>query len=153
MDEIYKTPDSELTNAANSASDYSLYKMSAIGIATFFGSALAGGYIARRNLINLNEHAKGNNILYISAAITFSILLIAVLVPEDVNIPGAVFTVVQLVAMLQLSKAWFGEDVERHRQNGGKFYSNWRAFGISLLVLVGVLAVVIPLAFLYFSFE
>ncbi|MDC0598915.1 hypothetical protein OAP18_03665, partial [Gammaproteobacteria bacterium] len=108
MENIYKTPDSDLNtdNSSENKYNYSLYKVSGIGVATFFGTALAGGYIASRNLKSLGREKEARSVLIYSAIATFAILLIAYFIPEDIKIPDTVFSIVPLVVIVQLSNKW-----------------------------------------------
>ncbi|MBU6954650.1 MULTISPECIES: hypothetical protein [unclassified Hahella] len=141
MEEVYKTPESSLIDGRNSrkpVGDYRLYKLPAVGLATFFGTILAGGIILSYNFKQLGREDMARNALVFSLLALVVIFGLAFFVPD---IPGVnvVFTVVQLVAMMQIAKKYQGDDVEHHMANGGAMISNWAAFGISLLVLVVVI--------------
>jgi len=150
MEDIYKTPESSLEGTATASSvDYQLYKISGIGIATFFGSILAGGFLMSRNYKKLGKHAAATKALVYSAIATVAVLVISFLIPEDLNIPNLAFTIPQIIVMVQLAKKEQGADIEAHAANGGVLASDWKAFGISLLVIVALMAAVFPIAMMF----
>jgi hypothetical protein len=150
MEDIYKTPESSLSNGVGAASrDYQLFKVSGIGVATFFGTLLAGGFLMYRNYKNLGKDAAANKALLYSALATVAVFVIAMLIPEGVDIPNIVFTIPQIIAIVQIAKKQQGSDLERHVEEGGQLASDWKAFGISLIVLIGVMAILIPVAMLF----
>ena len=143
MEHIYKTPQAELVDAGSGIPlDVKLYKISAIGIATFFGTVFAGGYIAYRNLKNLGRDQQAKKVLVWSAVAVVIVLVVGVMIPASRNIPNIAFTVPQILVMIELAKRWFGDDITQHQQNGGVMASNWKAFGISLLFMIGFLLAV-----------
>ena len=143
MEDLYKPPKSNVTLEDNDRDyDYRLFKVSGIGVATFFGTVLAGGYLMYRNFKSLGKHAEANRALMWSAVAVVAIVGISLLLPEDINSPSIGFTVVQVVVITQLAKKHFSDALLDHELRGGKLASNWLAFGISLLVLL-VLAVIL----------
>ena len=150
MEDIYKTPESSLeSDPTASSADYQLYKISGIGIATFFGSILAGGFLMSRNYKKLGKDAAAIKALVYSALATVAVLVISFLIPEDLNIPNLVFTIPQIIVMVQLAKKEQGSDIDAHVANGGALASDWKAFGISLLVIVALMALVFPIAMMF----
>jgi len=150
MEDIYKTPESSLENGTTASSaDYQLYKISGIGIATFFGSMLAGGFLMSRNYKKLGKDAAAMKALVYSALATVAVLVISFLIPEDLNIPNLAFTIPQIIVMVQLAKKKQGNDIDAHVANGGALASDWKAFGISLLVIVALMAAVFPIAMMF----
>src|SRR5690606_4125770 len=137
------------TDAGTQRPDYELYKVSAIGIATFFGTILAGGLLLSKNFKRLGKESAARDALIYSVIATVAVTALALLIPEDWNIPSFAFTVPQLVAMMQIARQQQEADIDRHIDNGGALASNWKALGISLLVLLGVMAVMIPLIMLF----
>ena len=146
MDDVYKTPESSLERESLTKLEYKLFKVSGVGIATFFGSILAGGILLSRNYKHLGQQSEARNALIYSLLATVLILFIAFLIPEDVNIPGLVFTIPQVIAMVQIAKKQQGEAISQHVEKGGVLASDWLAFGISILVGIAVAAAVIPIA-------
>jgi hypothetical protein len=130
----YRAPDAELLAAENRVIG-PLYRMSAVGIATFFGTPLAGAYIIARNLRALGLHERVRNTWSIASGLLVLVMVIGYWLPEGAGIG---LTVAQVIGMHQHAKVLFGEAVAAH---GGTFLSNWRAFGIALLFLLGFMVV------------
>ncbi|MGD8925386.1 MAG: hypothetical protein PVG20_00965 [Thioalkalispiraceae bacterium] len=150
MEHVYKPPASDLENDVETYSlDYKLYKVSGIGVATFFGSILAGGLLMSRNYKHLGKELEARKALIYSFLATFFILLIAFLIPDDVHIPNLVFTIPQIIVMVQIAKSEQGQAIQDHEQRGGALASNWLAFGISILVALAIFAIIVLIAMLF----
>jgi hypothetical protein len=145
---IYESPEAELVDRDDYV-DYKLFKISGIGLATFFGSAFAGGILLGLNFKRLGNDGAAQKAYIFSLLATLVIIGGAMFIPEDVPVPNVVFTVIQLFAMLQISKHFQGADIETHIANNGEIESNWKAFGISLLVLLALLAIIFVLTFIF----
>jgi hypothetical protein len=149
MDDVYKTPKSSLEQDSQpNVLDYKLFKVSGVGIATFFGSIFAGGILLSRNYKHLGKQAEARNALIYSFLATVAILFIAFVIPEDVNIPGLVFTIPQIIVMVQIAKQQQGDAIAQHVERGGALASNWLAFGISIVVGIALGAAIVPIAML-----
>jgi len=152
MNDIYKTPESSLEDGKiNAGYDFELYTISAIGLATFFGTVFAGGLILAINFKRLGKESEARKTLLFSAIALAVVFLIAFQIPEDVNVPNIIFTIIQLVAMIQIAKKLQAADINHHIDNGGWVASNWKAFGISLLVLTGVMAILFLVVMMFMS--
>jgi hypothetical protein len=117
-----------------------LYKISGIALATAFGSVLAGGLLMFLNYRMLGLRRQATRALQYSALAIVVILGIALLIPTGWKVPNVVFTIPQLVVMTVLALQFQGDAIKAHRNGAGQMASNWRALGISLLVMVVVLA-------------
>lgn len=149
MQDLYKTPQANLdANKENKSVDFELYKISGIGLATFIGSALAGGFLLSRNYKRLGNVRMANKALSYSVLATIVLFLIAYFIPENMNIPNMVFTVVQVVVLVQIAKQQQEKNINEHVAHGGSLASNWKAFGLSLLVVLAMLVVIIPFVML-----
>lgn len=151
MNDIYKAPESSISESqevVEGAPDYKLFKLPSVGIATFFGTMIAGGLIMSLNYRRLGDAAKGNQVVGISIAATIAVMVLAALLPPQV--PGIIFTIAQILAMNAWAKSVQETAVNTHLEAGGEMESNWLAFGISLLVLLAVVlmaGVIIGVAF------
>ncbi len=143
----FQTPKAELNAPLGSDAGQRLYSLAAVGWATVFGSPLAGAYIIARNLRILGRGAEERKVWLTGVAVLVALLLLALLLPE--NMPTAAFTAAQVVGMYQYGKVTYAEQVVRHAQQGGRFYSNWRAVGVGLLILLAFVVLVVPLALLF----
>ncbi len=152
MNDIYKPPESSLDNVdVATGYDFKLYTISAIGLATFFGTVLAGGLILAINYWRLGNEVAARNSLLFSVMATLGILLIAYSIPDDVNLPNIIFTVIQLVVMIQIAKQLQGVDINNHIDNDGAVESNWKAFGISLLVSIALMGILFLILMVFIS--
>ena len=150
MNDIYAAPQASLvTESQQQSVDYQLFKVSGVGVATFFGTMLAGGILLSINFKRLGNQKAAKNALIYSAIATVVVFAIAMLIPEGVNIPNVVFTVPQILAMVQIAKQQQELDIAYHIDNGGQMASNWKAFGLSLLVLIGFVVLVVPVVWLF----
>ncbi len=117
-----------------------LFRMSGIGIATFFGTLMAGGLLMALNYRALGRPERVWPVIALSLGASVIVGVLAWVLPEQV--PSIVFTVAQLVAITQAAKATQGPDIDARIAAGLPMRSNWLAFGISLLVLAGVFALI-----------
>jgi hypothetical protein len=125
----YRAPNAELLADENRLVG-PLYRMSAVGIATFFGTQLAGAYIIDRNLRALGLDAKVQGTWWLAVGLLVLVMVIGYWLPQGAGIG---LTVAQVIGMHQHAKSLFGETVAGHT---GVFHSNWRAFGLALLFLL-----------------
>lgn len=117
-----------------------LFRVSGIGIATFFATPIAGGIV-----MALNERALGRPervwpVIVLSFVASLVFMGLAFVLPEQV--PSLVFTVAQLAAMTQVAKAQQGAQIDARIAAGMAMRSNWRALALSLLVLAALLALI-----------
>lgn len=141
----FQTPAAALQDAATTATGEPLYRLAAVGIATFFGTPLAGAWVIVQNLKTLGRSHESRNIWLMGIGLTLAIFVIGYFLPE--NTSGTPIAVGTVVGMYYLAKQTFGVAVERHLDAGGQWRSNWRAFGISLLFLLAVIAVILVVSF------
>ncbi|WP_343577685.1 hypothetical protein [Pseudomonas sp.] len=132
-DNPFQTPSAVLKNAPGMADGEALYRLRAVGIATFFGTPLAGAWVMTQNLRHLGLHDRIQQVWYVGIAISIGLALLGLL-PD--GIPLAPFTIVAVLSMHEYAKQVTGDALEQHASRGGTFLSNWRAFGISLLFLL-----------------
>lgn len=153
MNNIYKTPEADLVDVSTDNSHIGLYKISGIGIATFFGSLIAGGYLAAHNLKALGRPREARNVLITTVVATLGIIILSYLLPTHMNLPGLVTGIVQTMIMVQFSKKWFAYDLAAHIAHDGRMISNWKAFGIAMLFLMCMLAILVLAAYLVASYQ
>lgn len=141
MDELnpYRSPAAVLPTATTPAADARLYKVSGIGLATFIGSALAGGWLMARNYRALGEHDKARRALVYSLLGTLAMMLLALALPDGV--PALSFTLPQLGALMYFARRYQGDRIAQY-EAASRACSNWRAFGIGLLVMAMLLFVI-----------
>jgi len=115
--------------------NYPLFDSNAVGIATFFGSPVAGGALMAWNYQRLGETGKAALTIVLAAVVTGLVVLVGW------NLNRGFTTVIGLVlfiAMQRLAKALQGPAVSLHVQDGGRLGSKWTAFwlGIAFLALI-----------------
>lgn len=130
----YRAPAAELLGAEDRATG-PLYRMSAVGIATFFGTPLAGAYIMAHNLRALGLQGRVRNAWWMGIGLLALVMVIGYWLPDGASMG---LTVAQVIGMHQYAKSLYGEAVAGHL---GVFRSNWRAFGIALLFLLAFIVV------------
>ena len=127
-----------------------LYSEKAIMIATFFGGPVVAGYMMGENYKALNEEKLG--VRSFVTGLLFSILMYAALftLPDTIldSIPSvfipAAYTFIVALIFHKYQKA----AVLKHKENGGKFYSGWKAAGIGGLFLIVQIAVIFLFVYL-----
>lgn len=145
MSSIYDSPSADLRSPK--VEKFTLYKISGVGVATFFGSILAGGVLMSINYKRLgNEEAAKKTLIY-SVLATFAVLGVIFLIPEDIEIPNTALSIPQVIAMVQIAKKNQQNDIDNHISDGGQVSSNWKAFGIGLLTMIPILALVFLIVF------
>lgn len=140
QDNPFQTPAAVLRDAATTATGEPLYRLAAAGIATFFGTPVAGAWVITRNLKSLGRHDEMRKAWLTGIGIMVVIFIAAWFLPESV--PATPINIAAVLAMHQYAKQTTGAALEQHSANGGSYLSNWRAFGVSLLFLIVIMAVV-----------
>jgi hypothetical protein len=123
---------------------YRLFDPAAVGLATFFGSPIAGTILMAVNYSRLGKAGKG------VLALLVGVLCTAVLIAIGWNKPlgSGSLGVVLFIVVWQVAKATQGNDVNAHVARGGGLASKWLAFGIGIATLVFVVAAIFAIAFL-----
>jgi len=145
QDNPFQTPTAVLQDAATTATGEPLYRLAAVGIATFFGTPIAGAWVVVQNLKALGRDSDLRNAWLMGLGFTLGIFILGYFLPD--NISGTPIAVASVVGMYQFAKQSFGAALEQHLAGGGQWRSNWRAFGISLLFLLAVIAVILVVSF------
>lgn len=117
-----------------------LYSNRTIGIATFFGGPLAAGWLVRQNFINLGRAEQGKWALVIGIVATLLLFAGIFAIPETVieKIPNSLIPAVYSLIIFLLVENIFGEELKKHKESNGAFYSGWKAAGVgavSFLIL------------------
>lgn len=145
MNDIYETPKAELVEEGLQPGDKPkrFYKISGIGLGTFFGSILVGGYLLAQNYKQLGRHSEAKKSLVYSVLGLAVIFAVGWFVDIYVRIPDIVYSIAQVVIVVQIARAHQGKALARHLASNGSFYSNWRAFGISLIFMAVLIAIIV----------
>lgn len=148
---IYKSPESD--PGSQDTGVYRFYKLSGIGLATFFGSPIAGGYLISRNYKVVGRDAEAKKAIIYSVLGTLAMFAVITFIESFFTLPNTTYSVPQVMAVYLLARQYQGELLETHKTNNGQFFSNWRAFGISLVVILAILIVLVPIIYFLPFFE
>lgn len=110
-----------------------MYSLTAIGVATFLGSALAAGYMLAKNYSALGQPRMGQYVLIGSMALVIAFIFL----PAQfvTNVPAAITVMIgQVVLVLFIANKLQGAMFRSFEEMGGQYHSMGRA------VLVGVIA-------------
>ena len=118
-----------------------LFSVAGIGIATFFGSFLAGGILLSLNYRRLANRRAANLALMICFVLAVVYPAGCYFLPDDLPIALAV-VFLPLIAMIGYARAVQGAAIAAHRAAGGEMASNWLALGIGLLTVLGELLLI-----------
>ncbi len=128
--------------------EYSLYSLSAINLATAFGSILAGAVLLASNLKKVNREDEALQTYIFGFFILILLFFSIILIPNANKIPDALIQLIQVGFIYGFSYYKFNTEFKSHEKKKGKYYSKWRAFGISLLLLPLVLGILFGINFL-----
>lgn len=137
------------------------YSTLAIGMATFLGGPLIGGYLIRENYRVLGEEQKGKQALLWGIVATILVFGVLVALPSTVSdrIPNSVLPAIFAGIVSWIVEAKQGAILREHKEQNRAFYSNWKAAGLALIatciqiVLVVVTALFLPNDPVYEAYE
>ncbi|MDU4250804.1 hypothetical protein [Pseudomonas sp.] len=145
QDNPFQTPAAPLQDNSSPVPGEPLFRLAAAGIATFFGTPIAGSWVIAQNLKRLNRPQEVQKAWLVGIGITVLIFILSWFLPD--NFPAAPINIAAVFAMHQYAKQNTADALDRHAAAGGSYLSNWRAFGVSLLFLIVIMAVVFGAAF------
>lgn len=125
------------------------YSQKAIGIATFFGGPLAAGILVRRNYINLGNDLYGKHALSIGIISTILLFTAIFSTPEHIlnKIPNSIVPAIYTFIIFLVVEKLQGQELKKHKENNGTFYSSWRATGVGFLCMLVIVAGVLGYAY------
>lgn len=131
-------------SAAPSSTDdlfppYKLYDTTSIGLATFFGSPIAGTALMALNFQRLGQTGKAKLTFAIGVAITVLVMSLGWLIPSYGT--GTV-AIVLVVATVNTARSLQGDAFYKHIVKGGPFASRWAASGIGIASAAAIVAVI-----------
>lgn len=126
---------------------YKLYSTRAVVIASFFGTPLAGGYLMAKNYQQLGNKTYARRALFYSLLAVIVSFCLGIVLPDAV--PPMAVTLPVVMAMGQAMKQLQGTALEEHQKKQGQFESCWKAWGISLLIMIAVLLIILVCGGLY----
>lgn len=114
-----------------------LYKISGIGVAAFFGGPVAGGLLIAKNYQQMGKLKEARQARWLSVLAMLTVGTLLWFIPEDLNLPNSSVSVPLVFLTVFVAQHLQQNDINMHTNAGGAFISNWKAFGFSLLVLLG----------------
>ena len=136
---------------------YSLYSLGAIDWATALGSILAGAFLLYRNYRSIDAADRARisvadraRTTVIFGLIGFGVILLCVwLEPESWHLPRGLYQLAQVAVVHWYVKSTHGEFLSAHETAGGRFYSNWRAAGIAMIIALLILILFVAGALIF----
>ena len=128
--------------------EYKLYPESAVTLATFLGSAIAGGIVLAIDLRRLGRPREAWRWLLGTAFVTALLLTMALRLPE--GLPGGMLWLLVVLVMAAVGRSMLRRPLAEHRTAGGEIASLWGAAGVGLasvlgmIVLLAVVAIFLP---------
>jgi len=128
-----------------------LYSERALSIATFFGGPLVAGYMMGENFKALGDYKSGTRSFIIGFISTVALYAALFLLPDNIidSIPAPVIPGIYTFIIILIFHKYQKPAVIRHKENGGEFYSGWKAAGIGTIFFIIQIAVIF--LFVYFT--
>lgn len=117
----------------------SVYKISTIRLATFFGGPLAGGYMIAANFKTFGDEKKQKITWLFTALITMLIFVLSLL-PALTNVPGISYTFAYFFIANFFATKYQQQNINLHLEEGGKEFSKGNAILVSVIGLLLVIA-------------
>jgi methyl-accepting chemotaxis protein len=126
------------------------YSQKAITITTFFGGPIAAGILIRQNYLNIDKVKQGKNALFLGIASTILIFTGIFVLPENIldKIPNSLIPTIYTGIIYLIVEKIQGKVLKTHKENGGEFYSAWKAAKIGVLSTIAILFTVASIAFI-----
>ena len=102
---------------------FKLYSLTTIGAGTFLGGPLAGGLMARRNLLNLGRNRSALTPIYLSLAMTIAVFLVVAMAPSGLTekLPGSFMPAIYIAILVGWCRNAMGSEIDQHKVDGGPF--------------------------------
>jgi len=102
QDNPFQTPAAPLQDNSSAAPGEPLFRLAAAGIATFFGTPIAGSWVIAQNLKRLNRPQEVQKAWLVGIGITVLIFILSWFLPD--NFPAAPINIAAVFAMHQYAK-------------------------------------------------
>jgi hypothetical protein len=142
-----KAPVVDSTDGEVTAASGPLYTVHQITVATFFGSGIAGGWLAAANFNAVDQPIKARRWIWIGIAATLAMLGIAFVLPD--RFPGIVLPLAFTFGARAIATTEFGWILRDHEKVGGDVRSWWKVVGICIVASAIVFAVAFAVTFAY----
>lgn len=118
--------------------DKKLYSQRSIYIATYLGSPLAAGYLVQQNFNALGKNQYGKYAFIIGIVSTLLLFITIFSIPENIidKVPNFLIPAFYTLLIALLIEKLQGDNLKKHKDNQGVFYSSWRAAGIGTISLI-----------------
>lgn len=126
------------------ASAARLYSSRQIYLASFLGGPMAAAWIMSRNFRALSEQAQATRLLWQGLAVTFAVIAVALVLPEQV--PRYIWPITYSVLIYQYARAVFDARYKRHLSEAGALGSWWMVVAVSLIGILIVIALALPMS-------
>ena len=112
-------------------------------MAAFVGSPVAACWCFARNFRQLGQPSLAQKWLIWGSSGSFIAILLLCVLPFAQKIPHYIIPILYSIAFREVAKRIHGEAVAQHVSNGGRLASWWLVVGISLLFVIGVMALLL----------
>lgn len=142
----YQSPDADVTTDRPLGTGERVYKIGHIGLATFLGAPWAGAWLMASNYVAMGKPEKRSSMYWLGIISTIVVLVVAFYLPED--IPALPFNAAIVVAMMAIGSSLQGEALKSYVEDESFWYSGWRAAGIGLLFMLGLIVLIFAILFI-----
>jgi hypothetical protein len=125
---------------------YTLFDSTSVGLATFFGTPIAGTALMALNYRRLGKGSKAIAAFAVGLAVTILVMLWGSQRSSGLSTGAGIGL---LVAIINIAKALQGAAVDDHLRQGGKLASRWAAFGLGVTGLAVVCGGIFLVAFAF----
>ena len=136
----YRPPQVESFQLDATPNPAKLYSPGQMAWATFLGAPVAGCLLLAFNNWRLGNQSSARVAVAFGVVSTILLLVLAFVLPE--KFPNKVIPAVYTIGMFHAAKSLQGNAFESHVARGGATASTWKATGVGVMCLVGVLVVI-----------
>ncbi len=130
-----------MTSTMSSAPSYRLFNPMAVAGITFLGGSMAGGILLAINFKRLGNSTAAWVSLIVGFVVTVGLMALALALPSGSSSGMCALPIVQMAIAGQLAKQMQGPAYAKHIEAGGSAESGWKALGIGVASLAGILVV------------
>ncbi|MGZ3916215.1 MAG: hypothetical protein ACXVBT_15760 [Flavisolibacter sp.] len=123
------------------------YNERAVLLATFLGGPLAGAWLMASNFKAMGETVRATR-TWVLAVMALVLVFLLSLIPSLDKIPAISYSFAFCWTARFLTRKYQGPQIQLHQENGGQFYTTWRAVGIGLIGMAVVIVIILVLLFL-----